>query len=136
MPTNETFTEWVDEIPSLRDLDGQGGKPGCEYIYCDLAHIVDFQQIGFTSCPTRDGTLLTLVGPSGVPVPFMVMKRGTAAPGVSPESTKQSLKATKFLLQETGYEAKDVPELEPVKPEAPKAPPKSLTPTPLADVSA
>jgi hypothetical protein len=120
MSSSPDFMEWVDEIPTLKDLDGHGGHPGCEYLYCDAAHIFEAKVAGWA----QKGPILSLQGPTGVPQPFAVMERGTYIKSVSPESTVQPLYISKYLLEACGFDREEAVTVTPRLEE-----PAFLTPT-------
>lgn len=93
MPFNDEHTEWVDEIPSLFDLNGQGGMPGFTYLYCDSAHEHEAQQAGWK----RIGPVLTLNGQ-----PFVVMLVGERAYSQNPSRSASPLYISKYLLEQAG----------------------------------
>jgi hypothetical protein len=115
MSHTDDLLEWTDEFPTLHDLDGRGGRPGCEYLYCDSSHEREAQQAGWR----RKGPVFQLTGTLGS-CPFVVMERGEAALGIPPERATQPLYVSQYLLETTGIDSPMTAAEEPTVPVQPR----------------
>lgn len=99
MPHNEDRSIWTDEIPSIHDLYQFGGRPGCQYLYCDLAHLVEATQAGWHKI--NNAPTFRLIGPKGTG-DFELLERGTPATHISPHAAAQEVFISEYLCTATG----------------------------------
>jgi hypothetical protein len=90
---------WTDEIPTIHDLYQYGGRPGCEYLYCDLAHLIEATQAGWRKIPKAP--TFRLIGPKGTG-DFELLERGEVAITINPLASAQPVSISEYLCEATG----------------------------------
>ena len=99
MAHNEDRSVWTDQIPTIHDLYQYGGRPGCEYLYCDLAHLIEATQAGWHKI--NNAPTFRLIGPKGTG-DFELLERGTPALHITPHASAQPVSISEYLCAATG----------------------------------
>ena len=99
MSHNDERTIWTDEIPALADLYQFGGRPGCQYLLCDLPHLFEATQAGWHKI--KNAPVFRLVGPKGTG-DFELLEQGTPAISITPQSSSQEVFISEYLCEATG----------------------------------
>jgi len=90
---------WTDELPSIHDLYQFGGRPGCQYLYCDLAHLFEATQAGWRKI--KGAPTFRLIGPKGTG-DFELLESGTPFTTISPHASSQEVFISEYLCEATG----------------------------------
>lgn len=111
MSHSDDYTIWEGELPTIHDLYQFGGRPGCAYLYCDLAHLIEATQAGWRKI--KDAPTFRVTGPKGT-CDFELLESGTPAISIAPQSNACEVFVSDYLVAATGLggESKLEPELE------------------------